>query len=258
MKSTTLVENLVCGDVFSFRNGSYLVVANVVDKRTSIANVVAVNGKSMSVMKAAFVLQLARNFAVEVTGHINVPITVLVNTKEEIDSLAGVSTAPVTDESSVGVGKKCLTQSGTKCGPDDPLRAVWYSAMCTYWTDDWSKLGYAGPGIPTCPVCRSPGMITNRKDWDEGVTAHEAEGNVGYKAVMDKHFEKCAYSREGGLITAYDKEHSHATDTGDSVSKTTHEGASGSDQGAAGEGSSGSYPPEASEGKLGKEPGANP
>lgn len=51
-----------------------------------------------------------------------------------------------------------LTLDGKRTIAEDPNRGVWYSSNCYYWTDDWSKLVKMGPGIPCCPVCKSPGF----------------------------------------------------------------------------------------------------
>lgn len=56
---------------------------------------------------------------------------------------------------------KYVTQNGKPVSATDPKRAVWYSARCSYWTDDWSKVVKVGPGIPACPTCQSVGFIAD-------------------------------------------------------------------------------------------------
>lgn len=50
-----------------------------------------------------------------------------------------------------------LLENGQDTTPDDPLRQVWYSAGCSYWTDDWNSLACTAGTIPACPNCLSVG-----------------------------------------------------------------------------------------------------
>lgn len=73
---------------------------------------------------------------------------------------------------------------------DDPTRMMWYSSLCTYWTDDWSKLKQFGPGIPCCPHCRCPGMQSMMKHWDGGVKTQEST-QPGYASFLSGCKETC-------------------------------------------------------------------
>ena len=72
------------------------------------------------------------------------------------------------------------TANGTPTTQEDPERLMWYSARCTYWTDDWSTLVLAiGSGIPTCPNCGSVGFQGEMGPWLESAEAY-GEANPGY------------------------------------------------------------------------------
>lgn len=88
---------------------------------------------------------------------------------------------------------------GSPVGASNPNRLMWHSAMCGYWTDDWSKLKRFGPGIPCCPVCHCPGMQTTMKDWDKGSVEHDKK-HPGYLAFLNENKEVC-FGR-GGLTEA--------------------------------------------------------
>lgn len=62
---------------------------------------------------------------------------------------------------------KYITTHGEPTHKDNTQREIWYSAHCTYWTDDWSKLKTVGPGIPVCPYCSCPGMQLMALHWDK-------------------------------------------------------------------------------------------
>lgn len=74
---------------------------------------------------------------------------------------------------------------GTQTTVDDPKRLLWHSATCTFWTDDWSLLALAGPGIPCCPDCESPGYQTTAEKWDEGVSAADKQ-RPGYMRLVHR------------------------------------------------------------------------
>lgn len=70
--------------------------------------------------------------------------------------------------------------NGQPTTQDDPERLMWYSARCTYWTDDWSKLVLStGSRIPCCPNCGSPGFQGEMEPWIESAIAY-ADTNPGY------------------------------------------------------------------------------
>lgn len=68
---------------------------------------------------------------------------------------------------------KYLNASGNVVPHNEPERLMWYGAGCSYWTDDWNKLGSSrmdhinpkSSGIPCCPVCGSVGFQINYDDW---------------------------------------------------------------------------------------------
>ncbi len=64
---------------------------------------------------------------------------------------------------------------------------VWYG-LCTYWTENFSKL--LGPGVPLCPVCRSPGFEATAEEWNGGLEPFEAD-HPGYVAVVAANREIC-------------------------------------------------------------------
>ena len=62
------------------------------------------------------------------------------------------------------------TLDGQRTHEADPRRGIWYSASCTYWTDDWTTLKRLELyPIPACPHCGSPGLQTTAEEWDTGV-----------------------------------------------------------------------------------------
>lgn len=89
------------------------------------------------------------------------------------------------------MARATMTEPGLACALDDPKRAVWYSARCTFWTDDWSRLALVGPGIPCCPHCKCPGMQTDWEDWMNGVEGYDAK-NPGYKSFIMGLLDKCS------------------------------------------------------------------
>lgn len=76
---------------------------------------------------------------------------------------------------------------------EDPDRMLWYSARCTYWTDNWAKLITVGPGIPACPHCKSVGLQTTWAKWWEGAKAYEEQGpeHAWYRKFLTDNKEYC-------------------------------------------------------------------
>lgn len=81
-------------------------------------------------------------------------------------------------------------EDGTPTDENDLDRGLWYGA-CTYWTDDWSKLGAIPPGIPCCPHCNAVGFQTTAGKWFAGVAKYQAEGNPGYVNFVKQSAEQC-------------------------------------------------------------------
>lgn len=69
---------------------------------------------------------------------------------------------------------------------NDPLRGIWYSAQCSYWTDDWDALSLIDGRIPCCPDCKSVGMQTTARDWFQGAEIFQAQGNPEYVEWINK------------------------------------------------------------------------
>lgn len=96
----------------------------------------------------------------------------------------------------------------------DPPAELFYSANCTFWTDDWdwlrlenkrgvSHLGTAG-GVPVCPGCGSPGFVaevgayfSQAREWEDG-TSPAAPGvpHPGYVAMLRWGRNRCFRSAE--------------------------------------------------------------
>lgn len=75
---------------------------------------------------------------------------------------------------------------------------IWYG-LCSYWTDDWSKLSDTGEkqgvgkghGIPCCPICGAVGFEQSATDWWRQVDEYEADGHPGYRAQVMAQKEVC-------------------------------------------------------------------
>lgn len=91
---------------------------------------------------------------------------------------------------------KFQTMDGDITNESDPKRAVWYSLMCGYWTDDWTKLAKVGSGIPCCPVCHCPGCYGTIEEWFDGINEHD-KNYPGYHEFITGIKEKCL-GRKGG------------------------------------------------------------
>ncbi len=76
--------------------------------------------------------------------------------------------------------EKYCRLDGTATAADDPKRGVWYSAGCTFWTDEWDRLHLRGQyRIPVCPHCGCPGMQIDADKWevpDEYESTHPGYG----------------------------------------------------------------------------------
>lgn len=70
---------------------------------------------------------------------------------------------------------------------DDPMRGIWYG-ICTYWTDDWTKV--ASGAIPCCPKCGSPGFQIEAGQWEAGAQQFAAT-HPGYLVVLSDCKERC-------------------------------------------------------------------
>jgi hypothetical protein len=99
------------------------------------------------------------------------------------------------------------TNSGQVTTEDDPKRMVWYG-LCGYWTDKWDLLKSSG-GIPVCPDCRAPGMLTFYQDWEKGAKKYE-EANPGYLAYLSSNKESCKKS-VGGFLKSWEAEKAKGT-----------------------------------------------
>jgi hypothetical protein len=89
------------------------------------------------------------------------------------------------------VKPKYRTLHGTRVDADNPDRGIWYSAGCTFWTDDWNQLDATPGGIPCCPYCRCVGMQTTAEAWFGGVARFQAEGNPGYVNFIAQSGQQC-------------------------------------------------------------------
>lgn len=83
---------------------------------------------------------------------------------------------------------KYQSDKGLPTTADDPNRMVWHSLNCGFWTDEWDTLGSTSKGfggIPICPTCGYPGMMTTAKDWNKGTELYDA-AKPGYKEFIDQ------------------------------------------------------------------------
>ena len=86
---------------------------------------------------------------------------------------------------------------------DDPLREIFYSAYCGYWTDDWSQLKVIG--VPGCPMCGCPGYQTTYDSWMKGAEAFESDGHPDYVEFLLDQKEICN-GRGFSFLKAYEKQ----------------------------------------------------
>ncbi len=85
-----------------------------------------------------------------------------------------------------------IRTSGVATVQDDVERLVWYSARCTYWTDDWMLLGRSGKSqIPCCPRCGSVGLQVVYRLFDTNAKRYSEESSPGYYGFIQKYKEKC-------------------------------------------------------------------
>lgn len=83
---------------------------------------------------------------------------------------------------------KYQTEQGAGTTADDPKRLIWYG-VCGMWTDNWHKV--AGPGVPHCGGCGSPGFQITADEWlGEGLDKYDAE-HPGYKQEFMAKREFC-------------------------------------------------------------------
>lgn len=75
---------------------------------------------------------------------------------------------------------------------DDPERSVWYSASCSWWTDEWDRLLRGPGGMPCCPHCGSVGYATEFKQFTQ-------VANFGDVSLLDcsKNTDTCF---KGGIL----------------------------------------------------------
>lgn len=83
-----------------------------------------------------------------------------------------------------------------------------YGIRCTWW-DSISKVALTAPSgphgirIPCCPHCGSPLFeVESEQVWFEGVDRHEANGNPGYRAMVEWGRGKC-FPNYAALTKAY-------------------------------------------------------
>lgn len=89
------------------------------------------------------------------------------------------------------MSKYLRISDGRGTNENDPIRGVWYSAACGYWTDDWDKVVIAMNSIPCCPTCRCPGFQTEYAQWIAGAMKHELNGHSGYVEFLGGQKETC-------------------------------------------------------------------
>lgn len=94
--------------------------------------------------------------------------------------------------------------NGEPTTANDPKRGVWYSAACSYWTDDWTKLRTDRMGIPCCPKCGCPGLQTEAGSWFSGAMLFEEQGHPFYREFLDTNKEACLGRRAKPLMERYE------------------------------------------------------
>ena len=71
-------------------------------------------------------------------------------------------------------------------GVTETIVWLWYSAQCSYWTDDFDDLDKtesvdkAVGGIPCCPHCGMVGYQIELGDWNDGLAHYDRE-EPGYQ-----------------------------------------------------------------------------
>lgn len=198
-------RELGVGDVIMYDGGQYVVLGILQDRGPQVfqgdpktwMRIVAVDGRSLSVLKSVFFFLVECDAMVAVKQVMHVPSKVIdLRKASTIDGAAFFPAAPppfgalVKDERP----PEYVREDGTHTTTDDPDRAVWYS-NCLYWTDDWNKPKRAG-NIPVCPRCSSPGFIARfGRFWAAAEDYDKA--SPGYAEWMRCHKERCAASGEG-------------------------------------------------------------
>jgi hypothetical protein len=175
-----------------------MIVASTVRDRSGSVVVTAVEARGLSVLRTVYLFEFdpARRVDVREGG---VDVKVESRRRTAADVIDGLALAHQGAVSPVAVLRtqerppEHLRQDATRTTGDDPERAVWYSARCGYWTDDWGKLAKVGPGVPACPSCGCPGMITTAKEWLSNVLAYAKESNQpDYPAAVEAGKEQCS------------------------------------------------------------------
>ena len=77
---------------------------------------------------------------------------------------------------------KPKTRKGPKMNNEKAEEWIWYSTMCSYWTDDFDKLSSIS-GIPCCPHCRCVGFQVELGIWYEGIKKYDLK-DPGYQDFM--------------------------------------------------------------------------
>lgn len=75
--------------------------------------------------------------------------------------------------------------TGVATTAEDPERDVWYSVSCTFWTDEWDKLGASAfYQIPVCPNCGSMGYNGPAQEFE--VSPKFEREHPGYTAKLNE------------------------------------------------------------------------
>lgn len=86
--------------------------------------------------------------------------------------------------------------------PRKDTRVV-YGARCTWWDSISESRPIPGSTIPGCPHCHSPLFeVDSEGKWFQGVDAHEARGNTGYRATIEWARGKC-FANMPAMAKAY-------------------------------------------------------
>lgn len=90
--------------------------------------------------------------------------------------------------------------TGKATTADSPNRSVWYG-ICSYWTDDWTKLKVAMGHIPVCPECGNIGRHVPAKEFFEDIALTEKQF-PGFTEVYNKLKERCISQDEWEALLA--------------------------------------------------------
>jgi hypothetical protein len=86
-----------------------------------------------------------------------------------------------------------------------PDTRIPYGARCTWWDsiDNVGRRETPSGAIPCCPHCMNVLFeVESEKVWFESVDRHEANGNPGYRAMVEWSRGKC-FRSYGDLKAAY-------------------------------------------------------